>query len=106
VVLHFANKPKPWNEGNRFHKEWQNNLLLAEKINLSEPRQSIKTLNHSELKIQNEYSRITLFLARVRNRMRKYDDYFKEIIRQLLYRIGRLIKKVSPKLYYKIGGKN
>lgn len=86
AVLHFTCETKPW-KVKKFQEEWNQNLSLAEQINL-------KKISHSAKKI-------TPFDVFRFNITFGFYNYLYLIYRQI-GKTGQLLKKYSPELYFKL----
>jgi lipopolysaccharide biosynthesis glycosyltransferase len=83
IILHFWVPKKPWgNKKRHFYSEWKNSFDKADEI---------------DLKHRKKISRKGVSLN-----MQKFLDN----LNRELGKTGMIIKKKSPKLYYKLGGKN
>jgi lipopolysaccharide biosynthesis glycosyltransferase len=110
AIIHFAVSPKPWEKGNKFYAEWKNNLALAEKMDLKNIRAPSRIWSNKELIVYDAYLKIRWIIVKTYSYVpipiRNQIDKLKEVPPRIAYKIGRVIKKVSPKLYYKLGCKN
>ena len=106
IIIHFAYKPKQWDKKNKFYAEWKNNLRLAEDIDLKARKEPSKIWRDREIIVYTAYLKIRFSIVKVYTIMNNQIDKLKEAIRRMLYSIGRVIKRISPKLYFTLGGKN
>ena len=96
VVLHFDGPGKPWKKESGFYKEWQNNLELAEKIDLKNIPPAAKIFSDNEMMRYQKYLQGRKIVR----------DAIKVNISRSKYYVGRMIKSVSPRFYYYLGGQN
>ncbi len=104
IVLHFLGHNKPWNADNRFYRIWQDNLRLAEEIDLSDRRPAAKAWSDQRIIIY-------MFLIELKRRI-QLDIWRQWAIDRLgwiasrpewcIGQIGKLVKKISPNIYYKL----
>jgi lipopolysaccharide biosynthesis glycosyltransferase len=114
IIIHCAHAPKPWEKESIFYAEWKKSLALAEKMDLKNIRAPSRIWSNKELIVYDAYLKTRFILAKTHNQifiqtpimMREQIGKLNIFIRQIVYKIGRLIKKLSPRLYYKLGGKN
>jgi len=101
IIIHFAWKPKPWEKSSPFYTEWKNNLDRAENICL---KQAPTPKEFGEEEIRKFEKRMIMRRALATCIMTS-----KRLIQKIFglpYHIGRVIKKISPKIYYLLGGRN
>ncbi len=131
AIVHLASQYKPWNPRSRFYEEWIANLKRADAINLRSIPRPAMTVSEVETrkfdallrrrKITRIYQRAATFFkirALVRWKIlwkmnaisHKAAATIKRakdrLVDRTKYRIGRLIKFFSPRLYRKLGGKS
>ena len=97
AIFHFMDNHKPWSKDNYFYKEWKENLNKADLINLK------KILPAREIWTEKEINEYADYLKK-RHKIYFYKYLFWKlyfIIDKNIGKIGRLIKRMSPKLYSK-----
>ena len=98
AIIHFVLKPKPWDKGHPFNKEWESNLEKSNLIDLKNRPDPRKTYTQQEI-----YN----YEKNLKKRRRKY--FYRQIILNIIRfsdkkigEIGSFLKNNSPRLYYKL----
>ncbi len=91
-IIHFCAEEKPWLEKNPFFNEWKNNLIKAEYINLkNKPLIKISILNGIKIIFYKLYINTTRIVF-----------IFYYFIDRQIGKIGIILKKIYPSLYFKL----
>ncbi len=106
VIVHFAWKPKPWDPKNAFCREWERNLERADLIDVRSVPSPAVALRPFMVLVYGIFLKILGGAWKMRKMRRKAIPGAKEKWFRAMYRVGRIVKKISPALYYALGGKN
>ena len=124
--------PKPWSKESYLYQEWSDNLRKAEMMDISKPQKPARTWLPEEearyermlrarhpwrvpkRKMRTAYASMRSFARRAgRSSLDSLSSFFKRSLSRcrgaidpLVGKTGIILKKLSPRLYRKLGGKN
>ncbi|MFA5184810.1 MAG: glycosyltransferase [Patescibacteria group bacterium] len=105
VILHFAcHVIKPWLPASPYYEEWKNNLHLAEQLDPSRPLPAISLWSDREVRNNTWFLHFRMLfpLAIWAKNLRDSGRWLISRPDWLAGQIGRLVKRLSPAIYYKI----
>jgi lipopolysaccharide biosynthesis glycosyltransferase len=108
IILHFSSDKgylRPWDKNSPFYKEWGTNLEKSELINLRINQQA-KSMNQMHRIKERFYIRSKQFFSISYKPMKNIFIKISKTHDKTLGIAGQSIKKLSPKLYHKLKGKN
>lgn len=91
AVIHCGWSKKPWDKTSPYYPLWLENLNKADKIDLSNRLPAAKEISAQEIKKFNR-----------RLKLKRWPRRIYLLLDKQIGRLGLLIKKMSPKIYYKI----
>jgi len=99
VVMHFCDKPKPWSPDSPFHKEWQVNMEKSELIDLA--NRPIGTIEN-RIEIKTLWYNLKFVFPKCIRFIRDMIRHFNDFIERNIGRVGIILKKKYPSLFYKL----
>ncbi|NCT54595.1 hypothetical protein GW758_01395 [Candidatus Falkowbacteria bacterium] len=97
IAIHFIYLPKPWDKESSYHSEWQENLKLAENINLANRPKAKREIKNYEIILYRIYIWFKKREAKINKKISLKNPLLK--VDKQIGKIGLKIKKISPKLY-------
>lgn len=106
AILHFAWRPKPWDPRSKFHDAWSDSLRRADVIDLKNPPSQITALSPAEIWRFELSLKCREITWKMKQAGQRFTREVKKRFHRFMYCVGRIIKTISPRLYYGLGGKN